>query len=56
MGKKITTLDEQERKLDSNDLVIADEEKAVAIAGVMGGLNSEIEKDTSTVVFESASI
>ena len=53
-GEKITTLDEQERKLDSNDLVIADEEKAVAIAGVMGGLNSEIEKDTSTVVFESA--
>jgi phenylalanyl-tRNA synthetase beta chain len=35
-------------------LVIADEEKAVAIAGVMGGLNSEIEKDTQTVVFESA--
>jgi len=53
-GEKITTLDEQERILDENDLVIADEEKAVAIAGVMGGLNSEIEKDTRTVVFESA--
>lgn len=53
-GEKITTLDEQERQLDENDLVIADDKKAVAIAGVMGGLNSEIEKDTDTVVFESA--
>lgn len=53
-GEKITTLDEAERVLDEKDLVIADEEKAVAIAGVMGGLNSEIEKDTQTVVFESA--
>lgn len=53
-GEKITTLDEQERILDENDLVISDEKKAVAIAGVMGGLNSEIEKDTKTVVFESA--
>ena len=52
-GEKITTLDETERVLDEKDLVIADEEKAVAIAGVMGGLNSEIEKDTQTVVFES---
>ena len=53
-GEKITTLDEEKRTLDENDLVIADDEKAVAIAGVMGGLNSEIEKDTQTVVFESA--
>ena len=53
-GEKITTLDEQERELDENNLVIADEKKAVAIAGVMGGLNSEIENDTETVVFESA--
>ena len=53
-GEKITTLDEQERELDENNLVIADDKKAVAIAGVMGGLNSEIEKDTKTVVFESA--
>ena len=52
--EKITTLDEQERILDENDLVIADEKKPVAIAGVMGGLNSEIEEDTKTVVFESA--
>lgn len=53
-GETITTLDEQERELNENMLVIADENKPVAIAGVMGGLNSEIEKDTETVVFESA--
>jgi len=53
-GEKIITLDEQERKLDSSMLVIADKEKAVAIAGVMGGLNSEIEANTDTVVVESA--
>ena len=53
-GEKITTLDEQERILDENNLVIADDKKAVAIAGVMGGQNSEIENTTKTVVFESA--
>lgn len=53
-GEKMTTLDEQERTLDEDMLVIADDEKAIAIAGVMGGLNSEIEKDTDTVVFEAA--
>jgi len=53
-NEKITTLDEIERQLDENNLVIADTKKAVAIAGVMGGLNSEIEEDTKTVVFESA--
>ena len=53
-NEKIVTLDEEERILNTEDLVIADDKKAVAIAGVMGGLNSEIEKDTQTVVFESA--
>ncbi len=53
-NEKITTLDEQERELDENNLVIADNKKAVAIVGVMGGLNSEIEEGTKTVVFESA--
>lgn len=53
-GEKITTLDNQERILHKNNLVIADEIKAVAVAGVMGGLNSEIENSTHTVVFESA--
>ncbi len=50
----ITTLDEEERKLNEDILVIADDEKAIAIAGVMGGLNSEIEEGTTTVAFESA--
>lgn len=53
-GEVIKTLDEQDRTLSSNDLVIADADKAVAIAGVMGGFNSEIEEDTTTVIFESA--
>lgn len=53
-GEMITTLDEQERKLDSSMLVIADEERAVAVAGVMGALNSEVKDDTTTVLFESA--
>ncbi len=53
-GEKITTLDGVERELNEDNLVIADEKKPVAIAGVMGGENSEIEDDTKTVVFESA--
>lgn len=53
-GEKIKTLDEQDRVLSSNDLVIADGERAVAIAGVMGGFNSEVKPDTTCVIFESA--
>lgn len=53
-GEVIKTLDEQDRTLNHNDLVISDGEKAVAIAGVMGGFNSEVKPDTTTVVFESA--
>lgn len=52
--EKITTLDGVERSLDNTMLVIADEKKPVAIAGVMGGENSEIEENTKTIVFESA--
>ncbi len=48
------TLDNQERHLESDMLVIADGKKPVAIAGVMGGANSEITDETTTVVFESA--
>ena len=53
-GEKITTLDEKEFELNENNLVICDAVKPVAIAGVMGGLNSEIKPDTKTVLFESA--
>lgn len=53
-GEKITTLDEKEFTLNSNNLVICDGEKPVALAGIMGGLNSEIREDTASVVFEAA--
>ena len=53
-GEKITTLDEKEFTLNENNLVICDKVKPVAIAGVMGGLNSEIKQTTKDIVFESA--
>ena len=53
-GEVIKTLDDTDRTLTANDLVIADGERAVAVAGVMGGFNSEVKPDTTTVVFESA--
>ena len=53
-GEEITTLDGIERKLNNTNLVIADSEKPVAIAGVMGGEYSGIMDDTTTIVFESA--
>ncbi len=53
-GEKITTLDDQERALTPDMLVIADENKPVAVAGVMGGEFSGIMDDTDTIVFESA--
>ncbi len=53
-GETITTLDGIERSLNESMLVIADEEKPVAVAGVMGGEYSGIMDDTDTIVFESA--
>ena len=53
-GEKLTTLDGIERKLEPNMLVIADEKDPVALAGVMGGANSEVSEKTSTVLLESA--
>ena len=53
-GEKITTLDEQELTLTDANMVICDGVKPVALAGVMGGLNSEIRETTSAVLFESA--
>ncbi len=53
-GEKITTLDEKEFSLTSDNLVICDKNRAVALAGVMGGLNSEIKDSTKDIVFESA--
>lgn len=53
-GERFTTLDGTERTLDHDILMINDGEKAVGIAGVMGGLNSEIREDTTTILIESA--
>ena len=53
-GEKIVTLDEKEFELNSNNLVICDGKKPVALAGIMGGLNSEILDTTKEVMFESA--
>ena len=52
--ERIVTLDSVERVLDENMLVICDDAKPVAVAGVMGGENSEINENTKTIVFESA--
>lgn len=53
-GEKLVTLDEKERVLSHNNLVICDKVKAVGLAGVMGGLNSEIKETTTEVLFEAA--
>ena len=53
-GEELTTLDGNVRKLTADHLVIADDTRAVGLAGIMGGENSEIVEDTVDVVFESA--
>ena len=53
-GEKITTLDDQERELQSGDIVITNGKDPIALAGVMGGANTEVGDNTTTVVLESA--
>ena len=53
-GERLTTLDGEERKLDPSMLMIADGERVVAVAGIMGGADSEIHDDTTDVLLESA--
>ncbi|MGB7725578.1 MAG: phenylalanine--tRNA ligase subunit beta [Dehalococcoidales bacterium] len=54
-GEKITSLDGVERNLNREMLVIADKERAVAVAGIMGGANSEVSENTTSILLESAS-
>lgn len=53
-GESIVTLDEKERKLTHENLLICDKEKGVGLAGIMGGLNSEIEQQTAEILLEAA--
>ena len=53
-GEKIVTLDTATRSLTTDDLLICDAKKPVALAGVMGGLNSEVDEKTATVILEAA--
>ena len=53
-GEVLTTIDHRERALDESMLLIADKEKALAIAGVMGGLDSEVNEKTTEVILEAA--
>jgi phenylalanyl-tRNA synthetase beta chain len=52
--EKLTTLDGKERVLEEGTLIIADVEKPIAVAGVMGGANSEVNENTTRVLIESA--
>lgn len=54
-GEKVVPLDGKEYTLNDNDLVIADSDRAVGLAGIMGGANSGIKAETNCVLFESAS-
>lgn len=53
-GEKLTTLDGKERVLEESDLLICDQEKPVALAGVMGGQNAEVTDETKNLVLEAA--
>ncbi|WP_408955836.1 phenylalanine--tRNA ligase subunit beta [Natroniella sp. ANB-PHB2] len=53
-GEELVTLDDKQRELDKEMLVIADAQKPICLAGVMGGLNSEVDQQTTTIFLESA--
>ena len=53
-GEKLTTLDNIERTLDENDIVISTKEKSIGLAGVMGGLETEVVPQTKNIIIESA--
>jgi len=53
-GSKFTTLDEKERKLPENTVMICDAKREVAIGGIMGGMNSEVSDVTTNILLESA--
>ena len=53
-GEKLTTLDNMERTLTENDIVITDGEKSIGLAGVMGGLDTEVEETTKNIIIEAA--
>ena len=53
-GEKIVSLDENKYELTENDLVIADEKNPIAIAGVMGGLETAVDENTKNIIFEAA--
>ena len=53
-GERIVTLDERERLLAANNLVIADSERALVVAGIMGGADAEVDETTVDLVLESA--
>jgi phenylalanyl-tRNA synthetase beta chain len=53
-GERFVTLDEKERKLEAGDLLICDKKNPIALAGIMGGLNSEVGETTKNVLLEAA--
>lgn len=54
LNEKLTTLDETERTLDEQDLVISNGKEPIGLAGVMGGLSTEVENDTKNIIIEAA--
>jgi phenylalanyl-tRNA synthetase beta chain len=53
-GEKLTTLDDVERSLDPDDIIIADDTGPISLAGVMGGARTEVRTDSSDILFEAA--